>query len=292
MAHLDSVAAGSGAGDDGAGIATMLETIRALKASPAPSRHPVIALFTDGEEAGLLGAAAFVADPRWRAQVGVAINVEARGNQGRSFLFQTSPGDGALIDLYARSVARPATSSLYAAIYKFLPNDTDMTPFLKAGLTGYNFAFIGDAAQYHTPLDCIENLDPRSLQSQGDAVLGLTRGLEGADFAALKSGDAIDLDILGRWLPRLNAGWALPLSLLAFLTHRADGLVSARKRRAARRRLVAGLMPPALLLGAVVAGFALQAIAAAISGHADPGLRPALVVAAGLGTGGVERSRW
>ena len=93
----------------------------------------------------------------------------------------------ALIDLYARSMARPATSSLYDEIYKFLPNDTDMTPFLKAGLTGYNFAFIGDVAHYHTPLDRIENLDPSSLQSQGDMVLGLTRALQGADFASSKA---------------------------------------------------------------------------------------------------------
>ena len=43
-----------------------------------------------------------------------------------------------------------ATSSLYGEIYKFLPNDTDLTPFLKAGITGYNFAFIGNVAHYHT----------------------------------------------------------------------------------------------------------------------------------------------
>src|SRR5258707_2967310 len=43
-----------------------------------------------------------------------------------------------------------AASSLYGEIYKYMPNDTDMTPFLAAGLTGYNFAFLGNAAQYHT----------------------------------------------------------------------------------------------------------------------------------------------
>jgi acetylornithine deacetylase/succinyl-diaminopimelate desuccinylase-like protein len=32
MAHMDSVAAGPGAGDDASGVATILETIRALKA--------------------------------------------------------------------------------------------------------------------------------------------------------------------------------------------------------------------------------------------------------------------
>ena len=77
-----------------------------------------------------------------------------------------------LIDLYARAVPHYAASSLYAEIYKFLPNDTDMTPFLEAGITGFNFAFIGNGGQYHTPLDRHENIDPQSLQQQGENALG------------------------------------------------------------------------------------------------------------------------
>jgi hypothetical protein len=55
MAHYDSVPTGPGASDDGAGVAAMLETLRALKAGP-PLKNDVIFLFTDGEERGLLGA--------------------------------------------------------------------------------------------------------------------------------------------------------------------------------------------------------------------------------------------
>src|ERR687888_1655185 len=54
-AHYDSVPTGPGASDDGAGVAAMLETLRALRAGP-PLKHDVIFLFTDGEEPGLLGA--------------------------------------------------------------------------------------------------------------------------------------------------------------------------------------------------------------------------------------------
>src|SRR5262249_58033810 len=147
---------------------------------------------------------------------GVVINVDQRGSAGQSLLFQTSPGDARLIDLYARNVPRVGTSSLYAEIYKVLPNDTDLTPFLQAGLTGYNFAFVGEVAHYHTAIDTIGDLDPRSLQSSGDAVLALTRGLMGQDFAALKGGNAIYLDVMGQWLPRLPTSFALPLALLAF----------------------------------------------------------------------------
>src|SRR4051812_12238907 len=105
MAHSDSVAAGPGAGDDGSGVAILLETVRALKArSPASSseavgrqksgEHPILAVFTDGEENGLLGANLFLKDPLQRAKTGAVINAEARGNQGPSYLFQTSKGNG------------------------------------------------------------------------------------------------------------------------------------------------------------------------------------------------------
>ena len=55
-AHYDSVHEGPGASDNAAGVAVVLETLRALKAGP-PLDRDVIALLTDGEESGCLGAA-------------------------------------------------------------------------------------------------------------------------------------------------------------------------------------------------------------------------------------------
>src|ERR1043166_7964299 len=60
MVHYDGVGAGPAASDDGAGRAALHETLRDLQSRKKPLMHDVIALFTDGEEAGLLGAAAFV----------------------------------------------------------------------------------------------------------------------------------------------------------------------------------------------------------------------------------------
>ncbi|MEO8300998.1 MAG: M20/M25/M40 family metallo-hydrolase [Rhizomicrobium sp.] len=268
MAHSDSVAAGPGAGDDASGIATILESIRALKARGLPPGHPVIALFTDGEENGLMGAAAYLRDPVARARTGAVINVESRGNQGPSYLFQTGPGDARLIDLYAGAVPHYAASSLYAEIYKYMPNDTDMTPFLAAGLTGYNFAFIGNAAQYHTPLDRRENIDPRSLQQHGDNLLGLADALSRSGLANLKSGNAIYLDVLGRWLPRLPQIWSLPLSIAAFALIALGAMLRGCGRIG--RSLLALLMPPLLLAGCIGIGFALHGLAAWISGQTDP----------------------
>ncbi len=50
--HYDSVPAGPGAGDDGAGVAALLETMRALRAGPPP-KNDIIFLLTDGEEEGM-----------------------------------------------------------------------------------------------------------------------------------------------------------------------------------------------------------------------------------------------
>jgi hypothetical protein len=266
MAHADSVAAGPGAGDDASGVATILETIRALKARKEQGGHPVRVLFTDGEENGMLGAAAYLRDPVERSKTGAVINMESRGNQGPSYLFQTSAGDSRLIDLYARSVPHFAASSLYAEIYKILPNDTDLTPFLTADITGYNFAFIGNGAQYHTPLDRRENIDPRTLQQHGENALGMTQTLRGADLAGLKSGNAIYLDILGYFLPRLPGSWSLALSIGAFFLI----VLGARGQFSLKHFLPAFAMPPLLIVGAVAVGFGLHGLAAWISGEPDP----------------------
>jgi hypothetical protein len=270
MAHMDSVAAGPGAGDDESSVAEIMETIRAWKARGLTTRHPILALITDGEENDMLGASAFLDDPSWRARTAVVINLESRGNQGRSFLFQTSPGDGALVDLYARSVPHVATSSLYAEIYKRLPNDTDLTPFLQAGFTGYNFSFIGNVAHYHTPRDRRANLDPQAIQQQGESALGLVTSLADTDFAALKSGDDIYFDVLGFWLPRLPKSWALPLSVLAFFGIALAGVRRRGPWRTLLSRVGALAMAPLLLIGVVAMGFFLHEIAALVSGAPDP----------------------
>jgi hypothetical protein len=268
MAHKDSVVAGPGAGDDASGVATILETIRAFKAR-AGAGLPVMALFTDGEELGLLGARAWLAAPH--PAIAAVVNMEARGTRGPSLLFQTSAGDAALIDLYARNVRHPATSSLYGEIYRRLPNDTDLTPFLKADTPGVNFAFLGNLAQYHTPLDRRENIDLRSLQQHGENALAMVEGLRGADPASLKSGDAIYLDILGWWLPRLPMSWALPLSVLCLLMIALAGLLGRHTGRG-HAPVAAFLAPPLLLAACVVLGFALHGLAALISGSPDPSL--------------------
>jgi len=293
LAHYDSVPAGPGSADDASGDATILETIRALRArqqAGAPmSAHPVVALFTDGEEYGLLGAAAFLDQPNYRDMVGAVINVEARGSTGPSFLFQTSPGDGRLIDLYAKNVPRYATSSAYAEIYRFLPNDTDLTLFIADGLTGYNFAFVGRVADYHTPLDTRKNLSLVTLQQHGDNMLGLVAALENTGLASLRGGNDIYADFYGYVLPRMPASWALPLSIIVFLMIAASAYLARGEPMNWRERFSSISMPLVLLIGTTLVGFGLHYLAQLINGSPDPSYAHplALRIAFALGAWGV-----
>src|ERR1051325_842539 len=167
VAHYDSVKAGPGASDDGVAVAAFLEAARALKSLPQLKRD-IIFLITDGEEKGLLGARAFISDPRWAQDVGMVLNFEARGNGGPSIMFETSDKNGWLISNFGQAASHPTANSLSYEIYKRMPNTTDFTVFRRAGYPGLNFAFIAGPEYYHTPLDSISNVTPGSLQHQGD----------------------------------------------------------------------------------------------------------------------------
>jgi len=270
LSHYDSVPAGPGAADDESGTAAVIETARALKTIRDPGVHPVLAVNTDGEEFGLLGAAAFLDNHQMKSLVGAVVNVEARGNQGPSLLFQTSPGDGPLVSLYADSVHAFAASSLFPVIYEFLPNDTDLTLFIRDGFPSWNFAFLDRVAHYHTALDRRENLDPQSLQMQGENLLGVANSLAHTDFGILKGNDDIYVSILGRWLPRLPASWALPLSLLALALVLLTIARPGRMPLSFRGWFAALAILPLTLIAAGVSGWAFHAIAVLVSGQPDP----------------------
>jgi acetylornithine deacetylase/succinyl-diaminopimelate desuccinylase-like protein len=67
MAHCDSVAPAPGATDDGSGVVTLLETLRALR-SGTPPRNDLVIVFTDGEELGTVGVQGFVDEHPWAKQ--------------------------------------------------------------------------------------------------------------------------------------------------------------------------------------------------------------------------------
>ncbi|MCP3672853.1 MAG: M28 family peptidase, partial [Gammaproteobacteria bacterium] len=83
VAHYDSVPAGPGAADAGHAVAIILEMLELMK-HQAPFKNDLIVLINEGEEFGLLGAEAFMKQHPLGKTVDVVINMEARGNQGKS----------------------------------------------------------------------------------------------------------------------------------------------------------------------------------------------------------------
>lgn len=240
-AHYDSVPAGPGASDDGAGVAAVIEIARALKSAPAP-RHSIIILIDDGEEAGLLGAHAFVTQSPWAKDVRAAVNLEARGTSGPSMMFETGSANYWAVKLYSEHAARPATSSIFYQVYKQLPNDTDFTVFKASGYQGVNFAYIGDVNHYHTPLDNFENADPRSLQHHGENALPMILALANSDLTSPPVKEAVFFDLFERRVIMWPAGWSFPISIVALILLLFQvGWLIAKNR----------LLPSALLWGVV-----------------------------------------
>jgi hypothetical protein len=174
MAHYDSRELAPGASDDGYGTATLLETAHALAASP-PLRHDVLLLLTEGEEEGLLGARAFLDESPVAQEVGLVLNFEARGDRGPVVMFQTSERAGALVDVLANVAPHVAATSLSQEVYRRMPNDTDLTPWLRAGYPAMNFANVDGFGRYHQPTDTVGNADASTLQHHGSYALALTR---------------------------------------------------------------------------------------------------------------------
>ena len=131
MAHYDGVDAGPAAADDGAGVRRAARDAPRIAGEKQPLAHDVIALFTDGEESGLLGAAAFVREHPWAKDVAIALNFEARGTTGRSFMFETGPGNHDAVRALraARDVDRGL--GIHDDLSR-LPNDTDLSELARA----------------------------------------------------------------------------------------------------------------------------------------------------------------
>ncbi|WP_374088877.1 M20/M25/M40 family metallo-hydrolase [Methylomicrobium lacus] len=238
-AHYDSAETSPGAADDGAAVASMLEALRLLKHHPH-AKNDLIFLFSDAEELGLLGSRAFVERHPWAKDCRLALNFEARGNGGVLLMFETSDRNARLVEHYARAAVHPVASSLMFSIYKkLLQNDTDFSVFREAGIAGMNFAFLEGWTDYHTALDNLERLDPRTLALLGENLLQLVRHFADADLKNLdQDGDIgyfnlpfgkLLLFSLDDHLPLLSAGAALLLFALLAMAGGYDRRLGIRQ---------------------------------------------------------------
>jgi len=180
-AHFDSWAGGTGATDNGAGSAIMLEAMRILKMLNLPMKRTVrIGLWT-GEEQGLIGSNAYV-----RQHFGY---VDSTGQhftpdwQKLSGYFNVDNGTGAIRGVYAEHNAAIVPifkqwlepfKDLGASTVTLAPTTgTDHQSYDRIGLPG--FQFIQDEIDYsprthHTNMDLYERLVPKDLMQNAVIV--------------------------------------------------------------------------------------------------------------------------
>jgi hypothetical protein len=219
VTHYDSHPRAAGAGDDGLGVSAVLEAARVLRTRPA-LRNDVLLLFTDGEEMGLLGARLFAERDPAAPDVRVVLNFEGRGSAGPALMFETGPGNAELVRIFQRADPRPIGSSLFPEAYRYLPNDTDFSVFVRAGIRGLNFAHIDRAHTYHRETDVPANASRATLQHHGDHAVAMTRAFGELDLATLPgpaSADAIYFNAPGLGLVRYPAALAVPHAVAVVL---------------------------------------------------------------------------
>ena len=248
LSHYDSALTPSyGASDAGSGVVTILETLRAYKASGKKPKNDIIVLFTDAEEVGLDGARLFVNNHPWAKNVGIALNFEARGSSGPSnMIVETNGGNKNLIKAFMEAdVKFPVASSLMYSIYKMLPNDTDSTVLREgADIDGFFFAFIDDHYDYHTANDTYDNLDVNTLQHQGEYLLPLVHYFGDSDLNQLKSlDDHVYINLPFFKMVSYPFTWVFPMLLVAIIIFIVLIIYGLRKRVLTGNGVVRGFIP-------------------------------------------------
>lgn len=198
-AHLDSYQGGTGATDNAAGCAVMMEAVRILKALGVQPRRTIRIALWSGEEQGLLGSRAWVAEhlggrpkPKdaaiqeipsylWPPSAGP---FQAKPEQGRlSAYFNMDNGGGRIRGIYAQensavvpifeSWLRPLRDLGATAVTMQATGATDHLPFDSAGIPAFQFVqdeLDYDSRTWHTSLDVYDHLEEEDLEQASVVV--------------------------------------------------------------------------------------------------------------------------
>lgn len=211
-----------GAADDGYGVGVILETVSQVLKQREHWHQGVKVLFTDAEEVGMMGMTAIWENDREVFDnVGMIINIEARGPWGPALLFEACPGNEKVMDLYADAAKYKYTYSLTTVVYGFMPNFTDFT-IVKDEIPGLNFSTIADINRYHTDQDNFSNISEKSIQHYGEQILPVAmRYLTGEEFADKDSmradRDAVNFSVPVLGLLNFSKGQYLVLNVIICL---------------------------------------------------------------------------
>jgi hypothetical protein len=216
VSHYDSSADAPGATDDGLGVAVTLEAARVLSAGRR--QWTLMALVTDGEEAGLMGAAGLVTDREVMNRLRTYLNIESIGSSGTAVLFETGPANGWLVSPWARRAPYPRGGSYGIEVYRRLPNDTDFSILKTREIPGLNFAAVGDSYAYHTARDTPERLSRETLRTTGENVVAVVTRLQQMDITLRSPDWPTFMDIGGTTAVTYGPSAMGTLSMLALVT--------------------------------------------------------------------------
>ena len=261
-----------GAADDGYGVGVILETVSQLLKERENWSQAVKVLFTDAEEPGMIGMTAMWENDRHEFDnVGLMVNVEARGPWGPALLFEACPGNEKVVGLYASTARYPYTYSLTTVVYNFMPNFTDFT-IVKDSIPGLNFSTIADVNRYHTHLDNFSNISEKSIQHYGAQILPLAReyvmNQQYADADALVADeDAVNFTIPGLGILNFSKlGYKILNAAIFLLFLLLLGLEGVRGRLDAKKVFVKSLTVLGAALCVMMAGVLVSYVCSAAAG--------------------------
>ena len=166
-AHLDSWHTATGATDNADGAVAAMEAMRIIHALGTPPRRTIRVALWSGEEQGLLGARAYIAEhlktPAEREQLMVYLNDDPGGGKTLGFYMQGNREAKVLFDRWLEPLKDlGATRNIIEGI-----NATDHVPFDEIGLPGFNVIkdFDGyDERTRHTNADYPERMTEDELK--------------------------------------------------------------------------------------------------------------------------------
>ena len=165
--HLDSWHTASGATDNADGAVAVMEAMRILRALGAAPRRTIRAALWSGEEQGLLGSRAYLAQhfstPADRDRLAVFLNDDPGSGKTLGFYMEGNRAAKTIFDRWLAPLKDlGATRNVIEGI-----NATDHVPFQEAGLPGFNV--IKEFAAYdertrHTNADYPERMSEDALK--------------------------------------------------------------------------------------------------------------------------------
>ena len=166
-AHLDSWHTASGATDNADGAAAVMEAMRIIRAIGAAPRRTIRVALWSGEEQGLLGARAYLAQhfntPAARDRLAVYLNDDPGSGKTLGFYMEGNAAAKALFDRWLMPLTDlGATRNIIEGI-----GSTDHVPFNDAGLPAFNVIKDFDAYDErtrHTNADYPERMSEDELK--------------------------------------------------------------------------------------------------------------------------------